>query len=65
MTTVINMNAHPVQVRVDTANGVDYVHVMSKSRVKLPSEVSVNSNWLASNANIKVVAPADTLTSKD
>lgn len=57
MTKVINLNTHPVSVRVNTPKGVDYVYVMPRGRVTLPSEVSVDSNWLSAQDKIKVIMP--------
>lgn len=57
MTIIINLNNHPVHAKINTPKGSDCVHIMPKGRVTLPSEVTVDSNWLASEDKIKVITP--------
>lgn len=52
---VINLNSYPVQAKIDTSGGSDFIHLAAKGRVTLPPGASINANWLALNTNIKVV----------
>jgi hypothetical protein len=60
MTTIINLNNHPVHAKINTPKGSDYVHIMPKGRVTLPTEVTVDGNWLAGADKVKVVKPITT-----
>lgn len=51
---VINMNTHPVSVKINGPQGVDFVHLVKRGRVTLPEGTKVDTNWLAGAANIKV-----------
>lgn len=45
---VLNMNPHPVTVKLKTPEGqADYAHVAPKRRVTLPPGFTVDTNWLA------------------
>jgi hypothetical protein len=55
MTKVINLNTHPVSVRVNTPSGVDYVYVMPRGRVDLQEGFSVDHNWLVGEPRVRVV----------
>jgi hypothetical protein len=52
---VVNLNSYPVQVKINTENGVDYVHVMAKRKVVLPPNAIVDPNWLVNTPNVKVI----------
>jgi len=53
---VVNMNSHPVQVKLRTDLGaVDFMHVMPKRQVPVPDGFQVDANWLAGNTFVKVL----------
>lgn len=56
MSIVVNMNTHPVSVRIKTPSGQpDYVTVAPRGRVRLPADTIVEPNWHAGEPNIKIV----------
>ena len=64
---VFNTKAVKAEVKVNTPNGPDFVHIQPKGRVTLDADHTVDKNWLALNGQgIRLVADqsAETVTAQ-
>ena len=53
---IINTSTIKVEVKITSPQGVDFVHIQPKGRVRLADNQKVDSNWLArSGKSIKIV----------
>ena len=55
---VVNMNTYPVSVKIIAPYGIDFIHLMGRGRANLPEDTRVDSNWLVSNPQVKLITPA-------
>lgn len=51
---IVNLNTHPVSVKVLVEGRVDYVQLAAKGKIDLPSSFTVDANWLVANPMVKV-----------
>lgn len=65
MTKVINLNTHPVSVRINTPSGPDCVYLMPRAKVDLPEGASIDKNWLSQEPKVLVREDADDNTNTD
>lgn len=62
MTTVVNLNPHPITVLVNTKQGTSYVHIAAKSKGTLSMGDTVDANWLATNSDkVRVIVPVESV----
>ena len=54
---VVNMNTYPVSVKIIAPYGIDFIHLMGRGRANLPEGTQVDSNWLVSNPQVKLIQP--------
>lgn len=53
-----NLTDKPLQVKIKTPQGADYIHVMPKKKVTLASDYTVDPNWLVMHQKLVKIEEA-------